>query len=218
MLKYSKAEAGKLGAEKSKITTALKKKERIDQYSLNPKHCKQCNKVLEYKDRNKTFCNSSCSATFNNLKRTDAIRKNPTKYKEKRVPVKWNCLNCNKEHTTVAWRIGKYCNTDCQHEYEYKQRLTEWLVENKKIGKNAMKRYLTETHGYKCSVCSISEWNNKKIVLELEHIDGNSDNNNLENICLICPNCHSQTDTYKGKNVGQGRHYRRVRYAEGKSF
>ena len=58
----------------------------------------------------------------------------------------------------------------------------------------------------------------QKIVLELEHIDGNSDNNDLKNVCLICPNCHSQTDTYKGKNVGQGRHYRRVRYAEGKSF
>ena len=218
MLKYSKAEAGKLGAEKSKITTARKKQERINQYNLDPKHCSQCKKILEYSHRYKTFCDSSCSATFNNLKRSTAIRKDPKQFKEKRLPVSWNCLNCNKEYTTVAWRIGKYCDTNCQHNFEYKQRVDTWLVEHKKIGKGVMKRYLSDSCGYKCAVCGIIDWNNKKLVLELEHIDGNSDNNALENLCLICPNCHSQTDTYKGKNVGQGRHYRRVRYAEGKSF
>lgn len=218
MLNYSKAKAGKLGAEKSKITTARKKQERVDLYNKNPKLCKQCDKVIDYNNRRKSFCNSSCSATFNNLMRSTKIRKEPTQYKEKRLPVSWNCLYCNTEHTTVAWRIGKYCNTDCQHNYEYTQRIQNWLVYNQKAGKGVMKRYLSETYGYKCAVCGISEWNNKRLVLELEHIDGNSENNTLENLCLICPNCHSQTDTYKGKNVGQGRHYRRMRYAEGKSF
>lgn len=60
--------------------------------------------------------------------------------------------------------------------------------------------------------------NGKDIVLELEHKDGNSQNNSKENVCLICPNCHSQTPTYKGKNKGNGRHSRRKRYAEGKSY
>ena len=54
--------------------------------------------------------------------------------------------------------------------------------------------------------------------MELEHNDGNSQNNSLDNLSLICPNCHSQTPTYKGANKGNGRHYRRVRYAEGKSY
>jgi hypothetical protein len=67
-------------------------------------------------------------------------------------------------------------------------------------------------------VCSIETWNDKPIVLELEHKDGNSENNRPENLCLICPNCHSQTETFKGKNKGNGRHVRRTRYKEGKSF
>jgi 5-methylcytosine-specific restriction endonuclease McrA len=54
--------------------------------------------------------------------------------------------------------------------------------------------------------------------LQLEHKDGNSENNKPENLCLLCPNCHSQTPTYGAKNKGNGRHYRRIRYAQGKSY
>ena len=53
---------------------------------------------------------------------------------------------------------------------------------------------------YKCHICSVYEWNSKKIVLHLDHIDGNSKNHNLSNLRLLCPNCHSQTDTWCGKN------------------
>jgi predicted transcriptional regulator len=62
------------------------------------------------------------------------------------------------------------------------------------------KRILIEKRGYYCEVCKNNIWNDKAISLELHHIDGNSDNNSEENLQLLCPNCHSQTDTYKGKN------------------
>lgn len=50
-------------------------------------------------------------------------------------------------------------------------------------------------------------WDNDKkpVNVELEHIDGNSSNNNLSNLILLCPNCHSCTPTYKSKNRGKGR-------------
>jgi len=54
---------------------------------------------------------------------------------------------------------------------------------------------------YKCEECSINEWNGKKIVLELDHIDGNKNNNLLENLRILCPNCHSQTPTFRGRKV-----------------
>lgn len=205
---YSKAKAGKLGAKASKITIALNKEKRILEYDQNPKKCKQCLGILNYNSRHKIFCNSSCSATYNNLKRI----------KENRTPTTWNCLSCKKEHTTVLYRIGKYCNVTCQQNYEYNQRVIGWLEKNESVGKGVIKRYLVETYDYKCIECGISEWNNKKIVLELEHKDGNSENNSKENVCLLCPNCHSQTPTYKNKNKGNGRHMRRQRYAAGKSF
>lgn len=55
----------------------------------------------------------------------------------------------------------------------------------------------------KCEICGNHEWNGKTIPLELDHIDGDHYNNNLENLRIICPNCHAQTDTHAGKNVGK---------------
>lgn len=54
---------------------------------------------------------------------------------------------------------------------------------------------------YKCSICGISDWMNKPISLHLDHIDGDRTNNTLENLRWLCPNCHSQTDTYAGRNI-----------------
>jgi predicted HNH restriction endonuclease len=70
-------------------------------------------------------------------------------------------------------------------------------------------------------VCGLSEWMDKRIPLEIDHIDGNSDNNVEQNLRLICPNCHAQTETYKGANAGKGssrQAMRRKRYAEGKTW
>jgi len=54
---------------------------------------------------------------------------------------------------------------------------------------------------YKCSICGISEWNDKSISLQLDHINGQRKDNRLKNLRLLCPNCHSQTDTFCGKNT-----------------
>lgn len=52
----------------------------------------------------------------------------------------------------------------------------------------------------KCSVCGISEWMGETLNCHLDHIDGNNENNEFSNLRMLCPNCHSQTDTYTGKN------------------
>ena len=63
------------------------------------------------------------------------------------------------------------------------------------------KLYLIRERGHQCEMCFNKTWLNKRIPIEIDHIDGNRNNNSLENLRLICPNCHAFTDTYKGKNI-----------------
>ena len=53
----------------------------------------------------------------------------------------------------------------------------------------------------RCAICQLSSWQDQPIPLELDHINGDRSNNERDNLRMICPNCHAQTDTYKVKNV-----------------
>lgn len=67
-----------------------------------------------------------------------------------------------------------------------------------------LRRALLETGiEYKCIICNINKWRGEKLNLEIDHVDGNSTDNRLENLRFLCPNCHSQTTTfgYKGSKI-----------------
>lgn len=58
----------------------------------------------------------------------------------------------------------------------------------------------------KCNGCGCSEWRGRELSLELDHIDGDSFNNSFKNLQLLCPNCHSQTETFRGRNKNTGKY------------
>lgn len=66
------------------------------------------------------------------------------------------------------------------------------------LKKRLLKSNLKE---HKCEICGNTEWLGKPIPLELHHINGNNTDNRLENLQLLCPNCHSTTDNYRGRNL-----------------
>lgn len=74
----------------------------------------------------------------------------------------------------------------------------------KKNGRTTLKAIIN-LRGRKCECCGFTEWLGKPINLEIHHIDGDHNNNELENIQLLCPNCHSYTDNYCGKNMNTGK-------------
>lgn len=121
-----------------------------------------------------------------------------------------NCVNCNK---LLILNQKKFCSYSCQATNTNKVLFLAG-TKNPRVVRN----YLLKTFGNKCFECNITEWMNKPILVEVEHIDGNSENNSIDNLKLLCPNCHSQTPTYRNKNKGNGRAARRQRYKDGKSY
>ena len=181
------------------------------------KTCLNCNDVIE--NYGKKFCSRSCSATFNNKTRVKVNDKiimvrDERKRKEYHKRKKNNCVNCGELAN------NKYCSLICQN--NYKRKLIFEKIENgdTTLDFRQYKKYLIYKYGAKCMKCGWNEVNptSGKVPIELEHKDGNSTNNSLDNLELLCPNCHSLTPTYKALNKGNGRHSRMDRYHEGKSY
>ena len=173
-------------------------------------------------ERTSWYCSKACS---------DLARKTPTK----------NCLCCGKEfhQSSVA---SKFCSRSCSAKYnnilrgkketrtreQFLRDMREKKDEEIRIGledgtltdskRQTTKSYLIRTRGHVCEICGTTEWNGQPVPLVLDHIDGNSSNNLGTNLRLVCGNCDMQLPTYKSKNKGNGRAYRRKRYVEGKSF
>lgn len=107
--------------------------------------------------------------------------------------------------STLKEILNKY-NIDYSHftgrakEYNRKNiDINEYLSNNISIksGKLKEKLFKLGLKENKCEICGISKWNGMPIVCQIHHIDGNNKNNNIENIQILCPNCHSQTENYR---------------------
>lgn len=87
-----------------------------------------------------------------------------------------------------------------------KRSIQDYLENKAPIGSHALKLKLIASgiFEHKCYRCGLYEWQGEKIPLELDHINGDHFDNTLSNITLLCPNCHSLTPTYRGKNVKRG--------------
>lgn len=129
------------------------------------------------------------------------------------------CLYCQAK---LAKRYQKkFCSNKCQVKYQYKLYIDKWKkgnvsgnrgISTKNISAH-LRRYLVIKYGERCSLCG---WNKRHVKgyvpLEIDHIDGNSENNIENNLRLLCPNCHSLTLSYKNLNKGRGRIWRINKY------
>jgi len=121
----------------------------------------------------------------------------------------YNCIQCGEENTFGHSKTNKFCDNRCQGDYKWENDTKPRIEAGNCNGPNALKRYLFETKGERCSECGQGPvWNNKPLTLQLDHVDGDSDNNVLSNLRILCPHCHTQTETYGSK--GRGSRYKKV--------
>ncbi len=198
-------EAGKKGYEKTGSRLKLLGEERtrraVEEYEANPKFCLTCGDKLPFAKRRGKFCSHSCAAKYNN----QGVTRHTTHSEF--------CENCGKpkEH-----RHNKYC-AECIEKRIYRKITTLEEATQDRV----RRRILIEQRGWRCEICGLTEWLGKPIPIEMDHIDGDTDNNSEENLRLVCLNCHAQTDTYKSLNTGKNskrQEMRRRRYAEGKTY
>lgn len=200
------SEAGKLGWLKSKAKHEARYLKVRREYNLNPNLCGYCSIELSFEKKGNKFCSHSCAAKTNN-KGVTRHGKKSSKY----------CYWCGSKKEVLS---SKYCSKECYDNYtsttKFHKQFMSWITNG--TSRKGMKQHIIWEQRGKCSRCCLYEWLDKPITLELEHIDGNSLNNSRNNLECLCPNCHSQTPTYKAKNIGKGRHIRRQRYRDGKSY
>lgn len=177
----------------------------IEEYGLNFCHksekkvfCICCGKEITGRDRlTKRFCSSSCSATYNNKKRGEENKK--------------FCEYCGKE---LKNKRNRFCSNKCQKEHEYDEHVLEWKNgedpgwTGRGVGvKPFIRRYMLEKNNYQCQRCGWGEKNPTTglVPLQIHHVDGDCKNNSEDNLELLCPNCHSLTDTFGTLNKKSSR-------------
>ena len=160
-------------------------------------NCKETFSALISEKRK--YCSESCASTINNKKR---------KKKGKKCK---NCKNYFENQNEI------YCSKKCElsnKENFYFNKIENGDLDdiNYNTGERWVKRYLIYKYGEKCMKCGWNEVHKitKKVPIQLNHINGNSDNNNLNNVELLCPNCHSLTPNFGSLNLGNGRSKRKI--------
>jgi len=163
------------------------------------KACLNCSNVFtSLISKNRRFCSQSCGAEYNNRKYPKRANINKLK----------NCLCCGQplnSHQT------KFCSRDCNFKHNQNNVFSKIESGDTTLYEKQYKKYLIHKHGNKCMKCGWNEVNPTTgiVPIQMEHKDGNSENHNLNNLELLCPNCHSLTPTYGALNKGNGRAKRR---------
>lgn len=155
--------------------------------------CKQCNAILpERKYTTLTFCSRSCAAKFNNTNRKSGKL----------------CVVCGNH---VPSRRKECCSSKCRDVHYFDTHTNPRIERGEVSDRKTLRKYIIRHRGYACECCGMSSWQEVRLPLELDHIDGDATHNLPHNLRLLCPNCHSITPTWKSKNKGNGRQSRGLR-------
>lgn len=156
-----------------------------------------CGKEANYQLKNGKNCCSKRPAGCDVLKELNRAGTTKAYTSGKRLPMKTVYKNLPSEtKNRMNWAKGKTITHNA-----------DIFTENSKYSNEMVKQRIVKDNllEYRCIKCGVDSWQGETIVLDLDHINGNNRDNRLENLRYLCPNCHSQTDTYKGRNKNNGK-------------
>ena len=171
-----------------------------------------------------TFKCKECPKTFSTFRSLNGHMRMHINFQQKK---RMKCVHyavCKTCNVDFSYEIGKsnglYCSLPCFHE-SIRVKTNDKIKSGDLNGINisTIKKYILETRGPFCEAlgCTVGNvWNGLPIVLQLDHVDGNSDNNVLSNLRLLCPNCHTQTHTwgYRSSKSSKRQNYMKERRAK----
>ena len=162
-------------------------------------NCELCGESFVFNgyDYRKRYCGRSCSTRANNTGR-----------------VKYRCKICD---TSIGRRTTDFCSVDCKATFL----IQEWLAGREDGGtqygyvRAFVRKYLKDRSGDRCEQCSFDKKRplDGRSILQVDHINGDCMNSSLDNLRLLCPNCHAMTETYCGKNTNSGRSWKKKYYS-----
>ena len=190
---------------------------KLNYYNLGPT---ECGKILnrsrgsvnkKAKDLNLTYSGVKLKYSKEKL---EPIIKNSKTINEVLKKLNMRCAGGN--YKTIKMYITHY-NLSTEHFYEHEEKikrilertennkkpLNEILIENSTYNRGSLKKRIINEKiiNYQCAKCmNKGDWMGEKLILQLEHKNGVYNDNRIENLEFLCPNCHSQTNTYAGKN------------------
>ena len=152
------------------------------------RYCVVCGKELVGNQRK--YCSTKCSSVGSHCK------------------YEHTCQICGK--TFLGYKNAKFCSPSCSSKYGGLLYIEKWLNGEVNINPDitfpkGVKKYLLEKCGYKCQKCGFEGYNEKtgNSILQVHHIDGDCGNNKIENLQILCPNCHAMTENYMALNKGK---------------
>lgn len=160
-------------------------------FNKEEKFCTICGKKLEGKQRK--YCSMSC--------------RNKSKYLTEGD--EHICQKCGKIFKSRN-KERKFCSNECSSQYRMNNLIDKWLKNEYELNPNfslpkSIRLFLFEKAKYKCEECGFEGYNKttNNTILQIHHMDGNSGNNDLNNLKVLCPNCHAMTENYMALNKGK---------------
>lgn len=158
---------------------------------MSHSNCRKCDKNFVPKKGTINYCSISCKNT--------RVFSDQTKEKKSFIAKKkW----LDGSYSLVDWdNVNNNIDKKVKQFNAWEKKTYDRLFNGEKLHIQTLRKLLIKDVDSCCEICNNSIWIDIPITLEVHHIDGDNKNNELKNLQILCPNCHSQTDNYKAKNI-----------------